>query len=133
MVCVRCKQRAAAADGPISWLRGSVVPLCCPPVLRRWVNQRMLSSFRLYLLNVICFVFAIIGCSATTSPQQIEIETIHCFDLSWICCRGINFRFVVDLSQICCGFRCTACSCTTNPQLIKQMEFDRYLTRCGTL
>jgi len=43
MVWARCKQRAAAADGPISWLIGGVFG-CRPPVLRRWENQRMLSS-----------------------------------------------------------------------------------------
>jgi len=41
IVCARCKQRAAAADGPISCLLGV---LCCPPVLRRFENHRMLSS-----------------------------------------------------------------------------------------
>jgi len=47
MVCASCKQRVAAADGPISWMPGGVVQLCCPPVLRRLENQRMLSSFNL--------------------------------------------------------------------------------------
>jgi len=43
MVCSRCKLRAAAGDGPILWLPGGVFG-CCPSVLRRWENQRMLSS-----------------------------------------------------------------------------------------
>jgi len=47
MVCARCKQRAATADGPTSWLPRGVVQLCRLPVLRRWENQRMLSSLKL--------------------------------------------------------------------------------------
>jgi len=43
VVCGRCKQRAAAADGPISWLPGGVFG-CRLPVLCRRENQRMLSS-----------------------------------------------------------------------------------------
>jgi len=42
MVGDRCKQRAAAADRPISWLPGGILQLCYPPFLRWWENQRML-------------------------------------------------------------------------------------------
>ena len=78
-------------------------------------------------------ISSLIGCDATTSPQQIESK-LHCFDLLRICCglrfvvqqihnistcRDVvdllqaidlswicctTFRFVVDLSWICPGF-----------------------------
>jgi len=56
MVCVGCKQRASAADGPISWLPGDVVQLCGPPVLLRWENQRMRSIIVVSFLRDRCIL-----------------------------------------------------------------------------